>query len=154
MFIAFCRGFKPKHSVAVNGKLVQLLLMYNFCVYTILRFCENFCANLENMSYHGIFDVFIAFSIENLLCCQEQTCWAVKTEQLSCLQLFCFCENFYAHLGNVSYQLVFRAFLAYLFGNLVNHQLQTCSAAETEQLWYGELFTVQRKFLLKPRHKV
>ena len=94
---AFYRVFKPKHSVAVNGKLVQLLPLHNFCVHNFSRFCENFNANL----------------------------------------------------GNVSYRLVFRTFLVFLFGNLVNHQQQTCSAAQTAQLLCLHLFTLLRPFLHK-----
>ena len=50
-FWYFYRVFKAKHCVAVNSKLVQLLKLNNFCIYTISPFCENFCANLVFMSH-------------------------------------------------------------------------------------------------------
>jgi hypothetical protein len=53
-FWYFYRVFKAKRGVAVNGKLVQLLPLHNFCAHTIARFCENFCANLVSTSHWGI----------------------------------------------------------------------------------------------------
>src|ERR1700734_333909 len=80
--------FQWKIRSAVKSKLVELLKLNNFRVHNFSRFCENFCANRANVPKVVLNVSTITFSMENSFFRQQQTCSAVKTEQLSCLHLF------------------------------------------------------------------
>ena len=87
LFNAFSKG-------NVKCQLVQLAKLNNFCGHDFFSFCENFCTNLEIVSYRVLKCVFIAFCRVFKGKLQEQTCSAAKTEQLSSLQLFTLLRKF------------------------------------------------------------